>query len=441
MSYLANLLVPQSSLPEVERRLSEMMEEEGYERLQRAVLFPHDDDEDVRFFLISKGADVVLLGSGFKGEMLHLQAKFKGESLLVWQEHGPWGVRGRSQEAELGCFENRKAGRFRNREPDGNVEWLAGMVKQFSGAEKWGKFCSCLRYGRWFTDRAVGEFCQGLGLPLAALCYDEMEKIWDGSLEVRELDGWAIQLLAFKRSEQAGSKPSMEPTSGDDYFAGEDVGRTWTILSILGTGMILLLILVFGILLFLLMLLLMAGILLCNAPWARRVLWGKGQRVRDLFLKTVKDRFSNPIQLPRGRIYNEIHRCAVVVPAGIQAQPEVMRVKPDDFRLHSLVFDLELGDLSINATAHKPKAKHKFPHSYSRRKEVCQTEFQAGPYPGTRLFYLTQTEKNVWHHYDWFIHTPQAVYKFSLHGHKEPVTEEVINKVDELVRSFEIRED
>jgi hypothetical protein len=436
MAYLANLLIPRSSLGEVGRRLSEMMEKEGYERLQRAVLFPHDDDEDVRFFLISKGADVMLLGSGFKGEMLHLQAKFKGESLLVWQEHGPWGVRGRSQEAELGWFENRKAGRFRNREPDGNMEWLAGMVKQFSSAEEWSKFCSCLRYGRWFTDRAVGEFCQGFGLPLAALSYDEMEKIWDGSLEARELEGWTIQLLVFKRRPEAGPKPMLE---SDAEEADEDY---LTLQSLILVSLVLLFIYLFGIVMLLLVPLLIFGLMFAFITPVIRQIWvGQGQRVRYQFLKTVEDQFSNPIQLSEGKIYNTIHRCAATVPVGIEAQDDLISFKPRFPYKESLVFDFKLGDLSINATAYKLNAKCKFPRLYSGRKEERRIEFQAGPYPGTRLFYLTQTEKNVWHHYDWFIHTPQAVYKFSLHGHKEPVTEEVINKVDELVRSFEIRED
>lgn len=436
MAYLANLLVPQTSLAEVRRRLSEVMEEDGYEQLQRAVLFPHDNEEDVRFFLISKGAEVMVLGSGYRDEMVYIHTRFSAESLLLWQRHGPWGVLGRSREAERGRFENRKSGRFRNRVPDGNVEWLARAVKQFSSAEEWGDFRSCLRYGRWFTDRAVGEFCQGLGLPLAALSYDEMEQVWDGSLEARQVEGWTIQLLAFRRKPEAGPKPMLESGQEEE---DEDYSMLQCLILV---SLVMLFIYLFGIVMLLIVPLLIFGLMFAFITPVIRQLWvGQGQRVRCRFLSAVKDRFSNPIQLSAGGIHNRTHRCSAMIPAGIQAKTKLSRYKPQDFRKHSLVFDFKLGDLLINATAHKPKAQHEFPSTFSRRKEECRAEFQAGPYPGTRLFYLMQTGASVWYHYDWFIYTPQAVYRFRIVGNKEPVSEEITSEVDELVRSFEIQGD
>lgn len=422
MAYLANLLVPQSSLEEVKLRLGELMEEDGYEQLQRAVLFPHNEINDVRLFLINNGAAVVILGSGFKGEMGRIQKKFSDVSLLLWQERGPWGIRCYLQGEEVGRFENRKAGRFRNHVPNGTADWIAGAVKQFADAKEWREFHSCLRYGRWFTEWAVGKFCAGLGLPLAALSFDTVEKVWDGSLESRELDGWSIQMLAFQRRPEAGPKPTEESTLDSDESNDE-----MSMIEACFWSCVLLLTFPITVPLFIL-----AAILHC-IPLVRRALWGKGQRVRDQFLKAVKCRFSNPIQLSTGQIYNTIHRCSVKVPTGIRAKPKLTWLKPRDFLRHSPVFQFTLGNLAISATAHKPNSSWKVLESDSVEDKECRTEFQVGPYSGTRCFYQTN-----WHHYDWFIRTPKATYKFSINGTKEPVSEELTRKVDELVWSFEL---
>lgn len=441
MAYLANLLLPQSSMAEIERRLSGMMEAKGYERLQSATLFPYCDDRDVRVFLLSSGSQVILVCSGHLDLARNIRDSTAPipDCLLVWQEASYWGIEGVGRDAKSGSFDNRKAGYFRNRIEDGKLTWLAGCVSHFPHAEKWSRLRSCLQHGNTFTDRAIGEFCSRLGMPFGALTFREIEDVWDGSLEARLVGEWQIQLLAFTQKIETVKKTGNESDGLDVTVVKhpkEEVPLCRRILIFCATLLI-------APLIFLLMMLaisLVLLILLFYSPLAERIRVGKSRKVRNRFLEAVLDSSANPIQLSSGIIFHTIHRCSVSVPSGIEAQSRVSRLKTDPFPWNSPVFDFKVSKLWVRGVAYRPDLEWGLPSLPKYREQARQTEFAAGSYSGTRVFYQTRTEKSVWLHYDWFIITPQAIYKFSLNGQKKAVSEDVLGKVDELVRSFELKE-
>ncbi len=441
MAYLANLLVPQSSPAEVERRLCEAMEEDGYERLQRAVLFPYSDVNDFRVFLLSNSTQVILVCSDSLNQSGNTRTNPVAifDCLLVWQEGSYWGIKAGGRDTGSGRFNNRKAGYFKNWIEDRKLNWLVDRIPHFPNADKWSRLRSCLQYGTTFTDRAIGEFCSRLGMPFGALTFREIEDVWGGSIEAKQVGEWQVQLLAFTQKAAPVKKarrtsPNYVPTIV--LPNEEEVSRLRRVLTFCGMLVAAPLIL----LLVLLAIPLLLLVLLFYSPLVERIMAGKSRKIRNQFLEKLEDGSANQILLSPGKIFNTVHRCSVSVPPGIEAQSKVFRLKPDPFPWYSLVFDFKLGEMWLHGTAYRPDFDRGWPGIPANREQESQTEFTAGPYAGTKIFYQTRTQQSVWLHYDWFIKTPQAIYEFSLNGQNKAVSEDALSKVDELVRSFELKE-
>ena len=431
-----NTLVPGDAVRKVCADLMRANAAEGYSRVGQRLLFERaHEPHERRFILIWNGQWCVVLSDLAEEDPAWLRNCLREHPAVVqlWARDGGWGYR----LEECGTLNTSFCSKPNLEEPDepqpgthGDVERLARVCGHPGAARRLQRL-----ERRWsmFDEIPPGWFADALGCPVARLPFYEVDVANAGNAFERQVQGWKLQLLAFRKP-PASPLPLATPSSVEapeliNPLSEEDRAevarlrrrlRRFRWLRVFTVPLTALL----GLFLMVVIPTIMLGHML---------LFGWPRRFQNRFIAALDDMESGQRRIEQGRVYHCRHLCSVAFRPPAVAHVGKVRHHPP-FR-DETVFEFKIGSLFLNCTAYRPGQVPVWGQATVLEERTFEVDGRTGTFRKLRFPSRHRPEID----FQWIIVLEEAVYRFHCGADADTKPEELA-EAEAIVLSFRVEQ-
>jgi hypothetical protein len=434
----SSLLVPKTEPASVVEAVVHGLAKEGFELQPGPILFSRflGGAEEQRVFLVSNDHWCVVIHQPGEDEAWKLKFALRRFSAVVWlwAREGGWGYRLDENGNRVTSYCS-KAGLEERDEPKARVKSDIRRLCEVCEIEQVEAALRRVERAYFFNEgKAVARFAERLKAPVALLNFHDLDRALAGRLEPQMIQGWRVQLLAFKKSTTpapssrslaegartgcGGWDCSLEPSKRSRWYR-------WLLLPFvplvaLGGFVLLTLLFLFG----------GALTILHFLPGARRFYHGEPKLYCENFVQAIDAAKPPPIEIDGEVAINRRYRCRITVPRPAKV---LVKFAPRKLRDEDLVFDIELENVLLSCSAWRPG---KTPTYSAGGYEVVEQRFLRGN-GWAGQFAKRRARSNVsgaW--LEWIVETAEADYRFSCHD--SGMSADQMELCEKMVHSFEL---